>query len=201
MIDFFLFRKPISPYFIFAVKPNSVASATCETFGIGLGFRLLNLPCSGNYPFSIKRCATTQNPTALNLEVQRLQKAIEFTNRTVCEESYRRMCSRVTSKLNGFQPMILVDSNSPNSTRSKAHGVYVAQEVIALCCNPLSECADDDGCSSHTPYNVQECCEHCQSTYETCYNHMNTDSGGPLSLTYSSLPMMHQCCSALNMYF
>jgi hypothetical protein len=61
----------------------------------------------------------------------------------------------------------------------------VAQEVIALCCNPLSECADDGGCSSHTPYNVQECCEHCQSTYETCYNYMNTESGGPLSLTYS----------------
>jgi len=99
MIDFFLFRKPISPYFIFAVKPNSVASATCETFGIGLGFRLVNLPCSGNYPFSIKRCATTQNPTALNLEVQRLQKAIEFTNQTVCEESYRRMCSRVHIKV------------------------------------------------------------------------------------------------------
>jgi hypothetical protein len=164
---------------MFAVKPDSVASATCETFGIGIGFKLLNLPCSGNYPFSIKRCATTQNPTALNLEVERLQKAIEYTNRTFCEENYRRMCSRVTSKLNAFQPLILVDSNSPNSTRSQAHGVYVAQEVMALCCNPLNECVDDDGCSSHTIYTVQECCSNCQSTYENCYLHMNTDSGGP----------------------
>jgi hypothetical protein len=166
----------LTPFFS-AVKPTSVAISTCETFGIGLGFKLLNLPCSGRYPFSIKRCSPTQEPSILNSEVQRLQKVIEFTNQTFCEENFKRMCSRVTSKLNGFQPLILVSSNSPNATRMNAHGVYEVEEVLALCCNPLSECTDDDSCSSHTPYNVQECCSNCESTYEQCYRHMNEQSG------------------------
>jgi uncharacterized protein YutE (UPF0331/DUF86 family) len=51
------------------------------------------------------------------------------------------------------------------------------QEVLELCCNPLSECDDDDGCSSHTPYNVQECCSNCESTYQKCYQHLNENSG------------------------
>ncbi len=164
-------------FFLFAVKPQSIPVSTCETFGIGLGFKLLNLPCSGLYPFSVKRCSPTQEPTILISEIQRLQRAIEFTNQSLCEDNFKRMCSRVTSKLSVFQPLILVRSNSPNATRMKAHGVYVVQEALASCCDPLSECTDDDGCSSHTPYNVQECCSNCESTYQKCYQHMNENSG------------------------
>lgn len=165
------------PHSSFAVKPDAFLSATCETFGIGLGFKLLNMPCSGLYPFSIKRCSTTQEPNVLQSEVRRLQKVIESTQASPCETKFREMCSRVTSKLSAFQPLKLVNSNAPNASRSQAHGIYMVQDILALCCHPLSECEDDDGCASHTPYNVQECCSNCESTYQKCYEHLNDDSG------------------------
>ena len=152
------------------------------------------MPCSGLYPFSIKRCSTTQEPNVLQLEVRRLQKIVEFTQASPCEQKFREMCSRVTSKLNGFQPLILVNSNAPNATRSQAHGVYMVQDVLALCCNPLSECADDDGCSSHTPYSVQECCSNCESTYLKCYDHLDSKSGDTFYWKYHTFFSALQSC-------
>jgi hypothetical protein len=184
----------------FAVKSQSEASATCETFGIGIGFRLLNSPCSGLYPSSIKKCSPTQDLAILNLEVQRLQKVIESTNQSLCEANFKTMCSRVTSKLSEFRPLILVGSHSPNATRIKAHGVYVVEEVLASCCDPLSECADDEGCSSYTPYNVQECCSNCESTYEKCYDHMNQDSGDSLFITCFAVHVTTSAVCALYIY-
>ena len=165
------------------MSSDEVLATTCETFGIGLGFKLLNLPCSGQYPFSIKRCSTTVDPTFLELEVQRIQNVIQSTNQSACAETFARMCSRVTSKLQAFHPLTLVDKESSNETLSTADGAYVLKDVLKLCCNPLSECAADEDCSSQTPYNVQECCSNCESTYGQCYQHMNEDSGALENLT------------------
>ena len=141
------------------------------------------MPCSGLYPFKIKRCATTMDPTFLNLEVRRIQEVIQNTNQSACGENFARMCSRVTSKLQEFKPLILVDSASSNKTLSSADGVYELKDVLKLCCNPLSECEADEDCSSHTPYNVQECCSNCESTYQQCYQHINENTGALETLT------------------
>lgn len=160
-----------------AVQPDSNLPATCETFSVGLGFKLLNLPCSGRFPFSIKRCSTTRDASALKSELKRLQNAIQITDSSVCVDKFKQMCSRLTSKLDRFQPLILVDSESSNATRSQANGVYVLRDVLSLCCNPLNDCQDDDSCLSHTRFNVQECCSNCESTYQKCYEGINSGSG------------------------